>query len=304
MKHNWPENLKTEKLFTYGLEEILGQAVETLVTGTATRGFAETFSCNIQRNCPSSQALQFRPFEYFDLYPGKPMNTLLLLSSAVLSFGGVLSAGTILVLVPSSEGVTGGQTVNVAIDIFGLGNPPSVGAFDLSVAFNPSLLAPAATPVTFGPYLGDPGITALAAFTLSPGAVEFAEVSLLDSPSLDSLQATQNGNFALGTLSFRALNSGTATFAFTTGVVDDAFGNKLVAIPEPIMTVPLGSALLAMAALAERKRLRAWVRSRVPNVNKDSGISLLTNSQLGVLQTPSCRLPFVAHIGLLGGGEP
>jgi hypothetical protein len=152
-------------------------------------------------------------------------------------------------LVPSAEAVTLGQAVEVTVHISGLGTPPSVGAFDLNVRFDPSLLLPTPTPVSFGTLLGDPGAIppqALTAFTLSVGVVEFAEVSLLAPSDLDSLQAMHGGSFDLSTLSFTALESGTASFSFSVGVVDDAFGNKLKVIPEPSALVLLGSALVAI----------------------------------------------------------
>ena len=61
----------------------------------------------------------------------------------------------ILSLTPSSATVTAGNAIDVNVFIAGLGNPPSVGAFDLTVGFNPAILAP--TAVTFGLSLGDPG---------------------------------------------------------------------------------------------------------------------------------------------------
>ena len=63
-------------------------------------------------------------------------------------------ATILLSLVPSSATVTTGNTVNVNVSISGLSNPPSVGAFDLDVGFNPAILSP--TTVTFGSFLGEP----------------------------------------------------------------------------------------------------------------------------------------------------
>jgi hypothetical protein len=58
-------------------------------------------------------------------------------------------------------------------------------------------------------------------------------VSLLVPPDLDSLQAIQGGSFDLSALSFTAVESGTASFFLSVGVVDDPFGNKLKVVPEP-----------------------------------------------------------------------
>ena len=93
-------------------------------------------------------------------------------------------------LVPGSATFNAGDLVQVNAVISGLGNhaPPSVGAFDVSVGYNPLLLAP--DDVTFGLLLGDPFL--FEALTdvdfLTPGIANFAEVSLLSPSELDALQ--------------------------------------------------------------------------------------------------------------------
>src|SRR6202022_4282685 len=137
-------------------------------------------------------------------------------------------------LVPSPATVTTGNTINVDVIISGLGHPPSVGAFDLNVGFNPSILIP--TAVTFGTFLGDPNLfEALTDFDFgTPGIVEFAEVSLLSPSELDALQQS---SFSLAALSFSAIGNGTSPFMFLGNRrVDDAFGNKLP-IPEPATAI-------------------------------------------------------------------
>jgi hypothetical protein len=57
-------------------------------------------------------------------------------------------------LSPASQTVIGGQTASVDVGISGIGPPPSVGAFDLSVSFDPALLLP--TDVSFGRFLVTP----------------------------------------------------------------------------------------------------------------------------------------------------
>ncbi len=151
----------------------------------------------------------------------------------------------LLSLVPSSATVTTGNTVDVDVIISGLGNPPSVGTFDLDVGFNTAILAP--TTVMFGAFLGDPTLfEALTAFDFgTPGKVEFAEVSLLSPSELDVLQRS---SFLLAILSFSAISNGTSPLFFAGNqIVDDAFGNKLpISIPEPATGFLLGSCLISL----------------------------------------------------------
>jgi hypothetical protein len=158
---------------------------------------------------------------------------------------------TLSILPPPPISVTNGQSVSFMLEISGHtpGNAPSVGAFDLTVGFNPNLLMP--TGVVFGPFLGNAGLfEALESSTIMSNQVNVAEVSLLPSTSLDTLQPAA---FSLATLSFTAKASGTASLGFTAGVVDDAFGNKLTSIPEPDTLWVVASAGLALLA---RRRLR------------------------------------------------
>ena len=169
----------------------------------------------------------------------------------VFSFG--LSADTItLSVIPSSETVSLGQMISIGVDIAGLGNPPSVGAFDLTVLYDSALVSFGG--VTFGPLLGDTSMEALTSSNASPGVVEFAEVSLLAPAQLDGLQSP---GFTLATLSFEGLGSGTASFSLAGGVVDDAFGNKLEAVPEPGTLFLLGSFLVGCGLAGGRKRAGA-----------------------------------------------
>lgn len=155
-----------------------------------------------------------------------------ILAAVILASCSFASGATItLSISPGSTNVITGQSVDFALLISGhtQGIAPSVGAFDLTVGFDQNLLMP--TGVVFGPFLGNPGLfEALTSSSLSLSQVNVAEVSLLSSTTLDALQPA---SFPLATLTFTAKASGVAALAFTAGVVDDTFGNKLASIPEP-----------------------------------------------------------------------
>jgi hypothetical protein len=154
-----------------------------------------------------------------------------ILAAVILASCSFASGATItLSISPASTNVITGQSVDFTLLISGhtQGTAPSVGAFDLTLGFDQNLLMP--TGVAFGPFLGNPLFEALTSASLSLSQVNVAEVSLLSSTTLDALQPA---SFPLATLTFTAKASGVAALAFTAGVVDDTFGNKLASIPEP-----------------------------------------------------------------------
>lgn len=147
---------------------------------------------------------------------------------------------------PVSQLVFEGHDVNFDVVVSGLaaGGPPSVGSFDLTILYDPARLFPPM--VTFGNFLGDPDTEALTAAVQSEGSIELAEVSLLTPAQLDALQP---GSFSLATLSFIAASSGEVSLSFRAGIVDDAFGRKLVVIPEPATLLLIMPALLMMGRM-------------------------------------------------------
>lgn len=150
-----------------------------------------------------------------------------------------VSAAITLSLLPSSASFSAGDTFDVDLVVSGLdaGAAPGVGAFDLNIAYDGGLLS--ADSVVFGTALGDPDLEALSASDLSsPGNVNVAQVSLLDTATLLS---TQLASFTLATISFTALADGDAAFHLVGDLrVDDPLGIKLaINVPEPDSVVLL-----------------------------------------------------------------
>jgi hypothetical protein len=159
-----------------------------------------------------------------------------------------------------------GTPVDVPILIFDLGDrtAPSLSTFDLSVLFDPLILA--FNSVDFGdPFLGDQlDLFGLGSITsvgeVPPDLVLLFELSL-DSPA--DLNALQAPAFILATLTFDTVGLGATLVEISANSLGDAFGDPLTAdfssgivnvIPEP------GSALLLAAAaviLAPLRRYRS-----------------------------------------------
>lgn len=170
-------------------------------------------------------------------------------------------------LVPGSQTVGVGlpASVDVVVSGFGVGLGPSLGAFDLDVSYDDSILA--ATGVTFGPFLGDPGLgEAILGFDVSvPGLVDFFEVSLLLPFELDVLQP---GSFPLATISFDTVGVGASSLSFSEAVLGDAFGQPLdvtSAQPGSIRVVPEPASwnllLAGLALVAQRLIMRRLARA-------------------------------------------
>lgn len=166
---------------------------------------------------------------------------------------------------PLTQNVTAGSAANVALLITGLGEgqEPSLGAFDLAVHFDHTIIA--FSSLSFGdPALGDQldlgGVGSVSGFDAgTPGIVNLFEVSL-DSPAdLDSLQA---GSFILATLAFNGLAPGASSLNISINALGDALGDSLsaeiasgsinVAVPLPGAVWLLATALAGLAGLRKR----------------------------------------------------
>jgi hypothetical protein len=153
-----------------------------------------------------------------------------------------------------------GSSFSVDLVIAGLGaaGAPSVGAFDVDVAFDPGFLSFGGA--SFGAALGSIPGDALTSVLSSAGLVDLAELSLLLPPQLDALQPADS--FALATLSFNVLPSslGATALSFGSSLISDAFGRALVvesatgasvalapAIPEPSAFLVFAVGLAALS---------------------------------------------------------
>jgi MYXO-CTERM domain-containing protein len=171
-----------------------------------------------------------------------------------------LPAGSIVLLFdPVDQIVPLGTQALVTVEISGTvaDAPPSIGSYDLDVAYDGSILAGAG--ITFETFLGAPLSLTAADFSV-PGLFNLAETSFLSPGELDDLQPD---TFALAVLAFDTLSVGTSPLAFSRILVGDAFADALdvsgttgsiTVISEPM---PLVLAATALAALAVHRRRHA-----------------------------------------------
>ena len=165
------------------------------------------------------------------------------------------------IMVAAHDVVVGGpgNTGNVFLTVSGLGNfvSPHLGAFDLELTFDPSIIA--LNQVNFLDQLGDPPLGAVeGASMLNATTVELFEVSLLPDLSF------QPDHFSLAYLTFTALAQGTSPLDVSLVALGDENGNPLSAtvqnasfqvMPEPASLLLLGSCLGALTGAFLRRRL-------------------------------------------------
>lgn len=191
-------------------------------------------------------------------------SSVLLLPIVFLAAISTVQGGIQLTLDPASPQVNSGDTTDLFVGINGLGDPPSLSAYELTVNYDPTLFSfqgLAYGDPTIGDQLNLSGFGTETSQTPGVNFISFSEVSLDSAETLDTMQAS---SFVLVTLEFQALNSnGLGAFSIADGgVLGDSSGNPLTAsslgiaaiqagaggsaTPEPCMFVPSLMALMAL----------------------------------------------------------
>jgi len=157
-----------------------------------------------------------------------------LLATALLAAPGAARALTL------SLSATSGSDVTVTVTVSGVESlaEPSLGAYDLDLTFDDSVLA--FSDVDFGPFLGGPA-DSFQSFGVAGDVVDFAEVSLVFPNVL--LQDLQPDTFVLATLTFDVLvtEETLTSVALSQTVVSDGGGAAVVV--DPVSAVELQAAI-------------------------------------------------------------
>jgi len=180
------------------------------------------------------------------------------LASALLGLTVQVSAA-VLTLTPSAQTAEVGDGVVVQLGISGLGNgmAPSLGVYDIDVAYDPAILA--FGEVTLGAELDLFGLGSLSSVSHAAGTINLFELSLDTVGDLADLQAPA---FTIATLRFDAIALGTSELTVTLNALGDANGDSIVSqLQNASVTVqpvplPAGAGLLLSGLLAGAGALR------------------------------------------------
>ena len=172
----------------------------------------------------------------------KALNIFLPFSIVPLIFQAPATAIT-LEFTPNSQTTTLNSQISVDLAISGLGagTEPSLGAFDISLGFDSSVIA--FDNAVFGDQLDLLGIGSINGtdITIFPPEINLFEISLNSVEALNDLQAD---SFTLATVTFDAVGIGTSSLTFNDVTLADAFGLPLDADLQPgLITVERGTTM-------------------------------------------------------------
>jgi hypothetical protein len=155
------------------------------------------------------------------------LSSLVLVSTLLsLSMSGSSRASVTISIVPATQDILVGGMAVVDIRASGLGDfiAPSLGDFDLSLGYDPSILS--ASSVVFGSQLDFGGFGSLQISDISvPGLVEISEISLETPQDLVDLQA---GDFVLATVSFTGIGPGISPLDLSIVSLGDETGTPIL----------------------------------------------------------------------------
>jgi len=190
------------------------------------------------------------------------------LAGALLAAAGALAAtpaGAVSIsLAPASVSPAPGDSFTLELLVSGLGDgtAPSLGAFDITLSFDPTAVA--FSSVSFDAFLGAIPAEATADALAGPGTLALAEFSVLSSSALDALQP---GSFRLATLVFAAAGATPSTIAVTSALLGDGEGarigldaplgsTRVAPIPEPAAALAFGLGVAVVARASRRRGAR------------------------------------------------
>jgi hypothetical protein len=151
---------------------------------------------------------------------------------------------------PSTQNINLGNTFSVDLLFDAQGNNLGLGAFDINIGYDSSILS--FTSLTFGTGLDIFGLGDIQSTISSVGSVNLSETSL---DSVADVLSYQPNSFKLATLTFSTLSTGINHWAVSINAIGDANGNGLyvpvlpstlnvVAVPETdtysMMVIGLG----------------------------------------------------------------
>ena len=153
---------------------------------------------------------------------------------AALLFTATESKAATVTLTPSAAAVKVGETFTIDVTA----NDLNLGAFELTIGFQPARVSLQGDPQFFG-FLGAPASLQMPAAGLD--YAELDETSFLDIPELLALQGATPGNsFLLGRLEFKAESAGVADFDFTFDYLTDVTGQNQIAADLSGTSVTIG----------------------------------------------------------------